>query len=319
MHLGNGAVTPACAVIGFASAGAGLLAAGYFLRRSAQTITRPLMLSAAVLGAAIFALQAINVPVLPFCSAHLVGGVLLAWVLGVPLGMLTMAAVLIVQALLLGDGGLMALGVNILNMAIVPGLLVGLLRGWQMQSDSSIQQPAWRAGVAAGLSVFVSAGLIALQVALFRTSDQLQHWSAFAGQMIWTHALIGLAEAMLTLALLAMLGRLHQPGALAQPKLLATGVIGLAGSLLILPFASAMPDGYESAAERSGMLHTIESLTGINQYVAHWQQTIVSALPATEWLMLLAGALFTGLLLLGIAVMLGRSATVPVTSTTDHQ
>ena len=306
MHLGNGAVTPGCALMGLSAAGIGVCAAGLMLRRTG--LDRPRLLTAGVLGAAVFAVQAINVPILPFASAHLVGGVILAWVLGAPLGILTMTMVLLMQAVLLGDGGYMALGVNILNMAILPALLVIVARRWSPMASSSVAPQAIMAGLAGGLAVLGAAVFISLQVAWFRSSEQLVGWSAFAWQMISTHALIGLAEGMLTVAILAMLGRLTQEGALTPAKLLATGLIGLLGAVLVLPLASAMPDGYEAAVERSGMTHTIESLTGLNQSVASLQERVVAALPGTEWLMLVAGAVLTGACLMGLGRLMPRQS-----------
>ncbi|NJL31979.1 MAG: energy-coupling factor ABC transporter permease [Phycisphaerales bacterium] len=305
MHLGNGAVTPGCALMGLSAAGIGVGAAGLMLGRSG--LDRQRLLTAGVLGAVVFAVQAINVPVLPFASAHLVGGVVLAWVAGVPLGLLTMAMVLLMQALLLGDGGLMALGVNIVNMAIVPALLVALAKRMQKQQGSVTRQ-AVLAGVCGGLAVLGAAILIPLQVSLFRTSEQLAGWNAFALEMVTTHALVGLAEGMLTVAILALLDRLAISGALDRGRLILTGVTGLAGALLVLPFASSMPDGYEAAVERSGLTPTIQSLAGFNHKVAEIQDGLVGALPAVERLMLLAGALLTGLCLIGLGRLLQRDS-----------
>src|SRR5437660_81918 len=108
MHLGNGAITPECAVLTYGAAAAGLAASAAALRASRPTVAK--LQLAAGLACAVFAAQAINVPVAPGFSAHLVGGVFLAWALGPALGTWTMAAVLAVQAVALGDGGIAALG-----------------------------------------------------------------------------------------------------------------------------------------------------------------------------------------------------------------
>ena len=80
-----------------------------------------------VMGAFVFAAQMINftLPGMPGTSGHLGGGVLLAILLGPAAGIVTMAAILIVQCLLFQDGGLLALGCNIINMGVIPCLL-----GW---------------------------------------------------------------------------------------------------------------------------------------------------------------------------------------------
>ena len=87
-------------------AGIGLAAAGIQIRR--EPVSREQVALAAGLGAIVFAAQAINVPVLPGTSAHLVGGLLLAWMVGPALAAWTMAMALLVQAVVLGDGGLAA-------------------------------------------------------------------------------------------------------------------------------------------------------------------------------------------------------------------
>ena len=126
MHLGNDAITPECAAIAFGAAAAGLATSAVAIRRTG--ITRDKLLLAAALGSLVFAVQAINVPVWSGISAHLVGGVLLAAILGPGLGAWTMAVVLAIQALVLGDGGLAALGANVLNMALVPAGMVAVAK-----------------------------------------------------------------------------------------------------------------------------------------------------------------------------------------------
>src|SRR5438552_821321 len=131
MHLGNGAITPECAVLTYGVTAAGLaLAGGCVLRsktRQGGFSTEKLTLAAA-LGCAVFAAQAINVPIAPGMSGHFVGGVLLVWALGPALGAWTMAMVLVVQAVVLGDGGIAALGANVINMALVPAGIVAVMK-----------------------------------------------------------------------------------------------------------------------------------------------------------------------------------------------
>src|SRR5437588_12757165 len=101
-------------------------AAGLMVRRAGREMedTRvPLM---GVMGAFVFAAQMINFPVGLGTSGHLVGGTLLACLLGPWAAALVVAAILIVQALIFQDGGVLALGANIINMALM-GVLVGYL------------------------------------------------------------------------------------------------------------------------------------------------------------------------------------------------
>src|SRR5439155_16808000 len=138
-------------------------------------------------GAFVFAAQMFNVPVLSGISAHLVGGVLLAWMLGPSLGAWTMALILAMQALVLGDGGLASLGANIVNMALLPAGAVYVLRRLDCQRVSA-------AAGAAALTVVLAALLIPLETAFFRSAGELAGWSDFASRMLLSHVAAGAAE-----------------------------------------------------------------------------------------------------------------------------
>ena len=103
MHLGNGAITPACGLFALGAAATSTAVALIYARSRPQN--RQTAYTAAALGVAVFAAQMFNVRILPFSSVHLIGGVLLAWTLGPPLGVILMTAVLAVEAAVLGDGG----------------------------------------------------------------------------------------------------------------------------------------------------------------------------------------------------------------------
>ena len=79
-----------------------------------------------VMGAFVFAAQMINFPVGVGTSGHLLGGALLAQTLGPSAAAVTMTAILAIQALVFQDGGVLALGANVFNMALV-GVLAGYL------------------------------------------------------------------------------------------------------------------------------------------------------------------------------------------------
>ncbi len=78
----------------------------------------------AVLAAGVFALQAFNIPVMMGTSGHLVGGALVAIVLGSPFAaVFVLSLVLIVQGVLFGDGGITTMGANIVNMGVIGGFV----------------------------------------------------------------------------------------------------------------------------------------------------------------------------------------------------
>ena len=252
MHLGNGAITPECVAITLGAAGIGLGAAAFGLRREAPSGQK--LALAAGLAALVLAAQAINVPLLPGTSAHLVGGVLLAWALGPSLGAWTMAIVLAVQALFLDDGGLAAIGANVLNMALLPAGAAAVCQRLKA-TEGRVGYAA--AALAAAVSVPVAALLIVGETALFRGAGELAGWSEFAIHMIGTHLWIGVAEGGLTLAFVASLGRVSL-GSLASWKS-AVAAAALAACLACLaPFSSPLPDGYQAAAQAAGLSQLLD-------------------------------------------------------------
>jgi cobalt/nickel transport system permease protein len=155
-----------------------------------------------VTAAFIFAAQMFNFQVIGGTSGHLLGGVLAAILLGPWAGTLVMVAVVAVQGLVFQDGGLVVMGANIFNMGIIGTLggyaiyraLCGILGG-----EQRARIPA--AGVAAWLSVFLAAGAMALELGLSGTTDLVVALTA----MLSIHALIGIGEALITMAALAFI------------------------------------------------------------------------------------------------------------------
>jgi cobalt/nickel transport system permease protein len=252
MHLGNGAITPECAALTFGAAAAGLAASTVAAGKAG--VTKDKLLLAAGLGCLVLAAQAINVPIGSGTSAHLVGGVLLASLLGPGLGAWTMAIVLAVQAVLLGDGGMAALGANVLNMAILPAGLVAVAQRLLPQTENSLARSAW-IGLAAGLAVVLAAGMIVVETAAFRSAAELTSWGSFAALMLGTHAWIGVLEGAMTAGLVAALVPIASRSESRfawRPALVGIAVM-IAVAALVLPISSALPDGYEAAAQASGM------------------------------------------------------------------
>ena len=213
-----------------------------------------------IMAAFIFAAQMINFPVAGGTSGHLLGGALAAIVLGPWAGMLVMTAVIAVQALLIQDGGLLVMGANILNMGLITAAIgYGLYRGVLGGSRSTKLAVA---GVAAWLSVMAGALATALQLWLSGTSN-LQ---TVVLAMLGVHAVIGIGEALITVAALGFILR-TRPDLLGEGSASAGGgrgwvVAGVLISLIVVflsPFASASPDGLERVAENLGFLDRAQS------------------------------------------------------------
>jgi cobalt/nickel transport system permease protein len=208
-----------------------------------------------VMAAFIFAAQMINFPVAGGTSGHLLGGALAAIVLGPWGAMLVMTAVIAVQSLLFQDGGLLVMGANILNMGLVTAVIgYGLYRA-VIGRPRRVRLAV--AGVAAWLSVMAGALATALQLWLSGTSNLQTVTLAMLG----VHALIGIGEALITVAALAFILQ-TRPALLEEGSVSARGGRGwvLAGVVISLvvvllsPLASADPDGLERVAIDLGFI-----------------------------------------------------------------
>jgi cobalt/nickel transport system permease protein len=206
-----------------------------------------------VMAAFIFAAQMINFPVAGGTSGHLIGGALAAIALGPWAAMLVMAAVVGVQALLFQDGGLLALGANVLNMGVVPAAIgYGLYRG---AAGAARPVRLAVAGTAAWLSVVGAALLTALQLWLSGASSL----TLVVPAMLGVHALIGVGEALITVAALSFVLRtrpdLVEGAALSGGRgWVPAGLVASLAVVLLAPFASADPDGLERVAQDLGFL-----------------------------------------------------------------
>jgi cobalt/nickel transport system permease protein len=208
-----------------------------------------------ILGAFVFAAQMVNVPLpgLPGTSGHLVGAALLAIVLGPAAGALVLSSVVIVQCLIFQDGGLLALGCNILNMALVPCFL-----GFAVYRAATLGSPAQGrvllASFAASLvGIEAGAALVPLECGL--SGVLVVPLKTFLVTLLGVYLLVGLLEGLLTAAVLAYLGlvrpdllRMPGPAVLSRRAVLATLLAGavLCGGVLSL-VASRLPDGLERA------------------------------------------------------------------------
>src|SRR5436305_151416 len=121
MHIPNAVLDPKVAAVTGAIGAAGLV---YGLRALEKRLGERTTVLMGTMAAFVFAAQMVNFPLGPLAvSGHLIGGVLAAVMLGPWAGAVVMAAVLIVQCLLFGDGGLMALGANFVNMGLIGSVL----------------------------------------------------------------------------------------------------------------------------------------------------------------------------------------------------
>jgi cobalt/nickel transport system permease protein len=203
-----------------------------------------------VMGAFVFAAQMINFPVGAGTSGHLVGGALLACTLGPAAASVVMTAILAIQALVFQDGGVLALGANILNMAVI-GVLAGYLP-YHLWGRGRGRRTAIFAGGA--LSVLAS-GLLALAELLL---SGVRMPGPVLGISLGVFAISALLEGAITMTVVSALEGI-QPGFMRQPsasRSFAVTALGITAVLLAaggVVFASTAPDGIEQLAIQAGL------------------------------------------------------------------
>lgn len=226
----------------------------YFAAQKAQQkFDEKLVPLAGIMAAFIFAAQMLNFPVAGGTSGHFIGAALATIVLGPWLGILVMAAVIILQALLFQDGGLLAMGANILVMGVVPAFV-----GYGL-SRSFLNRPKGQRLLAIGISSWVSLLAAAFITALLLWLSGTAALGVVVPAMLGVHALIGLGEALITVAAYAFIVQ-------TRPELVKKGqtsggrnwVIGgvviVLFLVLLAPFASSSPDGLVWVAGEQGFL-----------------------------------------------------------------
>ena len=260
-------------------------------------------------AAFVFAAQMVNFPVAGGTSGHLLGGVLAAMLVGPSGGVLVLTAVLIVQCLVFADGGLLALGANVFNMAIV-GVIAGYaiyrsvhrLLGGPRGQLAAVAFAAWCSTV---LAAAVAAGELALSGAVAARMVL----PAMAG----VHMLIGLGEAVITtlvaVAILRTRPELLTEDGAATPVRRAGEVVvfGLLVSvgigLFLSPFASPWPDGLERVSEILGFAGRAVERPLVPGVVPDYA---VPGIGSAAWATALAGAIGT-LVVFVLALVLARA------------
>ena len=164
-------------------------------------------------GAAfVIAAQMVNFPVAASVSGHIIGGVLLAILLGWRVSVLVMTAVMVIQAMLFQDGGVAALGANVLNLGIVgPGLGYLMFVGIRGRVARAGERPwSWRDSIAAFLGGWTASIVAALLVAVELWLSGQAELKIIMLLMLSIHALIGIAEGGATVLIARFLAHQQQ-------------------------------------------------------------------------------------------------------------
>lgn len=264
MHIPDGFIDGKTAAVTGVLSAAGL---GLALRRIKRELPARRVPLLGLAASFLFAAQMVNFPVAGGTSGHLVGGVLVASLLGPSAAVVVVTAVLIVQCFLFADGGVMALGANIFNMGIVDG--VG---GYMIYRLVSAVLPGSRGRVTA----VAFAGWCATVLAAISCAGQLAwsgtiSWSAAFPAMAGVHMLIGIGEGLISALVYVAIQRtrpelIPENNLPVQPRrrgeLIGYSLLAALGiAVFVAPFACSWPDGLEAVAARLGFEHSAASPT----------------------------------------------------------
>ena len=235
-----------------------------YIRSAKDLIADKFIALTGMMSALIFVLQMINFPIAAGTSGHLLGGALAVIVLGPRLGLICLSVVVIIQSLLFADGGLSALGVNVLNMAIVTSATSWFIVKYWIKfigkNKTSIVSVSVLAGI---LSVVFSSIAFTIQYAIGGTISIPVGTVLLA--MVTTHFIIGFGEGIITALIITLLLQVRPDLIYAYERsdenTTKVSFYGLFIILILLlslitPFASSSPDGLESVAEEFGFTQT---------------------------------------------------------------
>ena len=285
MHMADALVNPAVAGVMY---GCSAIAAGYSTKKIRMENDPKRVPVMGVMGAFVFAAQMINFTIPGTgSSGHLCGGILLSALLGPFAGFITMIGILLIQCLMFADGGILALGPNIWNIAFY-GCFIGSFFIWK---------PIMKNGASKGkiIAASIIGSIITLQMGAFSVSLQTLAskitdlpFYTFISVMQPIHLAIGLIEGLITAAVLCFVYEARpellwcvrgtskkKEGRLAFKKvmvILSVVTVLIAGGLSLL--ASEYPDGLEWSIEKITKSTEIEGSGTVYESLGKVQETI---------------------------------------------
>ncbi|MFQ6759166.1 MAG: cobalamin biosynthesis protein CbiM [Deltaproteobacteria bacterium] len=284
MHMADALLSPAVGGTMWAASAGAIIYCSRKLRQEMDGGKAPLM---GVLGAFIFAAQMINFTIpATGSSGHLGGGLLLAVLLGPAAACITIASVLVVQALFFADGGLLALGCNIFNLGVLPACIAYPFIYKPLVGSAP---STTRITVAAMVAAIVGLQLGAFAVVLETVASGISALplAAFAGLMQPIHLAIGVVEGLVTAAVVSfvyqarpeIIESVQQARLLGQTPLRKVLALFLGAALLtggfVSWFASENPDGLEWAiAKVTGAEELAGPEQGLHARLAGFQASI---------------------------------------------
>lgn len=288
MHMADALVVPAVAgtMYVLSTATAGLSVAKVREENDPKKI--PVM---GVMGAFVFATQMLNFTIPGTgSSGHLCGGMMLSAMLGPYAGFLTMIGVLLVQCLLFADGGLLALGCNIWNMAFY-GCFIGALLIWRPIMRKGATRGKIIAASIIGCVLTLQLGALSVSIETLLSGVTELPFTVFLATMQPIHLAIGFVEGLITAAVLVFVNEARpellwgvgqqssKEGKLSYKPTIAILAVAAAicGGIISL-FASAFPDGLEWSMEKVAGTAELEATGSVYETAAGIQEA-TSLLP----------------------------------------
>lgn len=273
MHMADALVAPAVAGTMYVCSAA---AAAYSIKKVREEDNPKKIPVMGVMGAFVFATQMINFTIPGTgSSGHLCGGMLLSALLGPYAGFLTMIGVLLIQCLLFADGGLLALGCNIWNMAFY-GCFIGSLLIWKPMMKKGITKGKIALASILGCVITLQFGAFSVTLETMASGITELPFGTFVAAMQPIHLAIGFVEGLITAAVLIFVHESRpellfgsqeteqKEGKLSFKKtlvVLAAAAVVIGGVVSL--FASAYPDGLEWSIQKLTGSTELESAGGI--------------------------------------------------------
>lgn len=319
MHMADALVAPAVATAMYLCSGA---AGAYSIKKVRMEDDAKKIPVMGVMGAFVFATQMINFTIPGTgSSGHLCGGMLLSAVLGPYAGFLTMIGVLLIQCLLFADGGLLALGCNVWNMAFY-GCFIGSLLIWKPIMKNGVSKVKIVLSSILGCVITLQLGAFSVTFETLASGITELPFAMFAATMQPIHLAIGFVEGLITAAVLcfiyeaepALLWGVGADTTRKSARLTLSKTIGILAVLTVFIggvlslFASAFPDGLEWSLERITGSAELEAAGSIYDTVSGIQEA-TALLPdyTFQGSESIAGTSFSGIVgaLVVVAVCMG--------------
>ncbi len=288
MHMADALLSPS--VAGVMALGS-CSVAGYSIYKLSKEDNDKMIPVMGVMGAFVFATQMINFTIPGTgSSGHLCGGLLLSAILGPYASFLTMISVLAIQCLMFADGGLMALGANIWNMAFYGCFLGALI--WKMSGKSGLSKRKIMITSILGSVITLQLGAFSVSVETFLSGITQLPFSVFLMAMLPIHLAIGFVEGLITGCVLIFVfetrstllwcvnnneNTIEKLSFKTIVKIMLVVSLVVAGVVSL--FASSLPDGLEWSIQRLTGSTEIEGTSTVISSVSESIQKLTSILP----------------------------------------